>query len=126
MAGEFMTRIIQRAQWRRLETMRRHSIRAELREGAPRIRDGIGRVFQAARRCAVQQSFGVGMTRRGKDTLRRAALVVIGMSVAKVFLVDMPGLSGLTRVSSLMALGLALAGLAWLNRWAAEQSEDAD
>ena len=63
---------------------------------------------------------------RASTTLRRAALVVIGMSVAKVFLVDMPGLSGLTRVSSLMALGLALAGLAWLNRWAAEQSEDAD
>jgi len=61
---------------------------------------------------------------RASVTLRRAGLVVIGLSVAKVFLVDISGLSGLTRVFSFLALGLALAGLAWLNRWAAQQVED--
>lgn len=63
---------------------------------------------------------------RRSVTLRRAGLAVIGLSVAKVFLVDISGLSGLTRVFSFLALGLALAGLAWLNRWAADQSEEAE
>ncbi|WP_299588175.1 DUF2339 domain-containing protein [uncultured Tateyamaria sp.] len=55
---------------------------------------------------------------RGSVMLRRAGLVVIGLAVAKVFLIDISGLEGLTRVLSLMVLGLSLAGLAWLNRWA--------
>ncbi|WP_415921259.1 DUF2339 domain-containing protein [Tateyamaria sp. SN6-1] len=55
---------------------------------------------------------------RGSAVLRRAGLVVIGAAVAKVFLIDISGLEGLTRVLSLMVLGLSLAGLAWLNRWA--------
>ena len=50
--------------------------------------------------------------------LRRAGLVVIGLAVAKVFLIDISGLDGLVRVLSLVVLGLSLAGLAWLNRWA--------
>lgn len=50
--------------------------------------------------------------------LRRLAMAVIGLTVAKVFLIDASGLSGLTRVISFLALGLSLAGLAWLNRWA--------
>ncbi|TMV69037.1 DUF2339 domain-containing protein, partial [Thioclava sp. BHET1] len=57
--------------------------------------------------------------RRGSDRLRRIAMGVIGVTVAKVFLIDASGLSGLTRVFSFMLLGLSLAGLAWLNRWAA-------
>ncbi|MFO1174219.1 MAG: DUF2339 domain-containing protein [Paracoccaceae bacterium] len=56
---------------------------------------------------------------RGSADLRRAAMAVIGLTVAKVFLIDAAGLSGLTRVASFVGLGLALAGLAWLNRWAA-------
>ena len=60
---------------------------------------------------------------RGGALLRRAGLVVIGLVVAKVFLVDIAGLGGLTRVFSLLLLGLSLAGLAWLNRWA--QARDA-
>ncbi|EEE38601.1 hypothetical protein RKLH11_2444 [Rhodobacteraceae bacterium KLH11] len=52
------------------------------------------------------------------DLLRKAGLGVIGLAVAKVFLIDIAGLGGLIRVFSLLALGLALAGLAWLNRWA--------
>jgi uncharacterized membrane protein len=54
--------------------------------------------------------------------LRRVAMGVIGLTVAKVFLIDASGLSGLTRVFSFLALGLSLAGLAWLNRWAALRS----
>ena len=55
--------------------------------------------------------------------LRRAAMAVIALTVAKVFLIDAAGLSGLTRVFSFLVLGLSLAGLAWLNRWAAERGE---
>lgn len=55
---------------------------------------------------------------RGSDVMRKAGLAVIGLAVAKVFLIDIAGLGGLIRVFSLLALGLALAGLAWLNRWA--------
>lgn len=51
-------------------------------------------------------------------TLRRIAMVVIGITIAKVFLLDAAGLTGLTRVFSFLGLGLSLAGLAWLNRWA--------
>ena len=55
---------------------------------------------------------------RHSDLMRKAGLAVIGLAVAKVFLVDIAGLGGLIRVFSLLALGLVLAGLAWLNRWA--------
>lgn len=55
--------------------------------------------------------------------MRRAGLVVIGLAVAKVFLIDISGLQGLTRVFSLLVLGLSLAGLAWLNRWAQSRAE---
>ncbi|WP_299611326.1 DUF2339 domain-containing protein [uncultured Tateyamaria sp.] len=55
---------------------------------------------------------------RNATGLRRAGLVVIGLAVAKVFLIDISGLDGLVRVLSLVVLGLSLAGLAWLNRWA--------
>ncbi|NVO57154.1 DUF2339 domain-containing protein [Rhodobacteraceae bacterium B1Z28] len=55
---------------------------------------------------------------RGSDLMRKAGLAVIGLAVAKVFMIDIAGLGGLIRVFSLLALGLALAGLAWLNRWA--------
>jgi uncharacterized membrane protein len=50
--------------------------------------------------------------------LQRLAMAVIALTVAKVFLWDASGLSGLTRVLSFAGLGLSLAGLAWLNRWA--------
>lgn len=62
--------------------------------------------------------------------LQRLAMAVIALTVAKVFLWDASGLSGLTRVLSFAGLGLSLAGLAWLNRWArgamAEGSEPRD
>ncbi len=56
---------------------------------------------------------------KASPVLRRVAMGVIAVTVAKVFLVDASGLSGLIRVFSFLALGLSLAGLAWLNRWAA-------
>jgi uncharacterized membrane protein len=45
----------------------------------------------------------------------------VALTIAKVFLIDMSGLSGLTRVVSFMGLGLALVALAWLNRKMTEQ-----
>jgi uncharacterized membrane protein len=50
------------------------------------------------------------------DILRKVAMAGVALTVAKVFLVDMSGLSGLIRVFSFMGLGLSLVGLAWLNR----------
>jgi uncharacterized membrane protein len=56
---------------------------------------------------------------RHSPMLRRLAMAVIALTVAKVFFIDASGLTGLTRVVSFLGLGLSLAGLAWLNRWAA-------
>ena len=61
---------------------------------------------------------------RRSQGLRRIAMAVIALTIAKVFLIDASGLTGLTRVFSFLALGLSLAGLAWLNRWAAGQGGD--
>ncbi len=55
--------------------------------------------------------------------LRRIAMIGVGLTIAKVFLVDMDGLSGLVRVASFLGLGLALAALAWINRRMTEQWE---
>ncbi|MBD1206762.1 MAG: DUF2339 domain-containing protein, partial [Rhodobacteraceae bacterium] len=61
---------------------------------------------------------------RRSGVLRRIAMGVIAVTVAKVFLVDAAGLSGLMRVFSFLALGLSLAGLAWLNRWAGMRARE--
>ncbi|MBL8562383.1 MAG: DUF2339 domain-containing protein [Gemmobacter sp.] len=58
---------------------------------------------------------------RGSALLRRVAMAVIALTVAKVFLWDASGLSGLVRVISFAGLGLALAALAWLNRWVGQR-----
>ncbi len=50
------------------------------------------------------------------ELLRRIAMGGVALTILKVFLIDMGGLSGLTRVVSFVGLGLALAALAWLNR----------
>ncbi|MGP3697780.1 DUF2339 domain-containing protein [Rhodobacter sp. NSM] len=52
---------------------------------------------------------------RRSELLRRVAMGVIALTVAKVFLWDAAGLSGLVRVFSFFCLGLVLAGMAWLN-----------
>jgi uncharacterized membrane protein len=54
--------------------------------------------------------------------LRRVGMAIIAVTIAKVFFLDAAGLSGLTRVFSFLGLGLSLAGLAWLNRWAEQVS----
>ena len=59
---------------------------------------------------------------RRSVALRRLGMAVIAVTVAKVFLLDAAGLTGLTRVFSFLGLGLSLAGLAWLNRWAGRAS----
>ncbi|MEH6519709.1 DUF2339 domain-containing protein [Sulfitobacter sp.] len=61
---------------------------------------------------------------RKSASIRKAGLVVIGLAVAKVFLIDISDLDGLTRVFSLLVLGLSLAGLAWLNRWAQDRDRE--
>ncbi|MEI2806652.1 MAG: DUF2339 domain-containing protein [Albidovulum sp.] len=63
---------------------------------------------------------------RQSQGLRRIAMTVIALTIAKVFLIDASGLTGLTRVFSFLALGLSLAALAWLNRWAAGRGERPD
>jgi uncharacterized membrane protein len=55
-------------------------------------------------------------------SMRRIGMAVIGLTIAKVFLIDISGLTGLVRVVAFLGLGLSLAGLAWLNRWAVRQS----
>lgn len=61
---------------------------------------------------------------RRASGLRRLAMIVIGLTAAKVFLIDGAGLTGLVRVLSFLGLGLTLAGLAWVNRWAARAAAD--
>ena len=60
---------------------------------------------------------------RHSAVMRKVGLFVIGAAVAKVFFIDISGLEGLTRVFSLLVLGLSLAGLAWLNKWAQVQDK---
>jgi uncharacterized membrane protein len=45
-----------------------------------------------------------------------AALALVGLTAAKVFLVDMAGLEGLWRVLSFLGLGVALIGLSAIYR----------
>ena len=53
---------------------------------------------------------------RRSHLIRKLAMALVGLTTAKVFLVDMAGLTGLMRVLSFMGLGLALLALTWLNR----------
>jgi len=52
----------------------------------------------------------------GQTVLRRIGLAILGLTVAKVFLVDASELAGLMRVTSFLVLGLALTGLTWIDR----------
>lgn len=49
--------------------------------------------------------------RRGVRALRLAAVAIVGLTAAKVFVIDMGGLEGLWRVLSFLGLGLTLIGL---------------
>ncbi len=65
----------------------------------------------------VSALFMLGAVRRRSRSLRRLALIGVGLSVAKVFLVDMGSLTGLIRVAAFLGLGLSLVALAWIDRW---------
>ncbi|ANI79385.1 DUF2339 domain-containing protein [Sphingobium sp. EP60837] len=54
-----------------------------------------------------------GIHRRAKDW-RMASLLLMLAAVAKVFLLDASGLSGLLRIGSFLALGFSLIGIGWL------------
>lgn len=60
---------------------------------------------------------------RKSPWLRKLALAGLGLTIAKVFLIDASGLQGLMRVFSFLLLGLAIAGLAWLDRWFGAKGE---
>lgn len=53
---------------------------------------------------------------RQSTLLRKLALAAVGLTVAKVYLIDMSGLDGLLRAVSFLVLGLVLAAMAWVNR----------
>ena len=65
-------------------------------------------------------AFGTGLMaggiRAGSKALRLAAIAVVGLTAAKVFMVDMAGLVGLWRVLSFLGLGLTLIGLGAIYR----------
>ena len=54
--------------------------------------------------------------KRDNAVLYKAGMALLGLVIAKIFLVDMAGLQGLWRVAAFMGLGLALLGLAWMYR----------
>lgn len=58
--------------------------------------------------------------------LRQIAFVGLAITSTKVFLIDASGLTGLIRVVSFLALGLAFAGLAWLNQRFGDAPETKD
>ncbi|MBW7470770.1 DUF2339 domain-containing protein [Marinobacter sp. F4218] len=55
-------------------------------------------------------------TRRASPLLYKTGMALLGIVIAKIFLIDMAGLQGLWRVAAFMGLGLALLGLAWMYR----------
>jgi len=55
-------------------------------------------------------------TRSGGEWLYKGGMALLGVVIAKIFLIDMSGLQGLWRVAAFMGLGLALLGLAWMYR----------
>lgn len=55
-------------------------------------------------------------TNARKTALYKAGMALLGLIIAKIFLIDMAGLQGLWRVAAFIGLGLALLGLAWMYR----------
>jgi len=51
-----------------------------------------------------------------KNLLYKTGMALLGLVIAKIFLIDMAGLQGFWRVAAFMGLGLALLGLAWIYR----------
>ncbi|AJQ93144.1 DUF2339 domain-containing protein [Gynuella sunshinyii] len=65
----------------------------------------------------------LGIIRENKN-IYRTGLALLGLVVAKIFLVDMSGLSGLLRVLSFMGLGLCLLGLAFLHQFLSARKQE--
>lgn len=63
--------------------------------------------------------------RRNSEWLHKGGMALLGVVIAKIFLVDMSGLQGLWRVAAFMGLGLALLGLAWVYRRTRKSDEPA-
>lgn len=55
-------------------------------------------------------------TKNGHARFYKAGMVLLGLVIAKIFLIDMDGLEGLWRVAAFMGLGLALLVLAWMHQ----------
>lgn len=56
----------------------------------------------------------LGAIRTGRADMRNAAMAILLLTVAKVFLWDMSGLTGVPRILSFLGLGLSLIGIGWL------------
>ncbi len=56
-----------------------------------------------------------GLSRWGHECYK-GGLILLGVVIAKLFLIDMSGLEGLLRISSFMGLGLGLLGVAYIHR----------
>jgi uncharacterized membrane protein len=56
----------------------------------------------------------VGGLKTERQYIRVAALVILALTVLKVFIYDFAELSGLWRIASLLGLGLCLVGIGWL------------
>jgi uncharacterized membrane protein len=58
-----------------------------------------------------------------RQSVRMAGLIILILTVLKVFILDLAGLTGLWRIASLMGLGFCLIGIGWLyTRFAARKS----
>ena len=67
---------------------------------------------------AVWLAYGVALLTAGillrSGTVRLASAAVVAITVAKVFLIDLGGLTGIYRALSFIGLGLVLVGIGWL------------
>ena len=66
---------------------------------------------------------GINMARK---SVRLGGLVVMALTVLKVFLVDLSDLSGLWRIASLLGLGLCLVGMGWLYTRFVKQADETE
>lgn len=55
-------------------------------------------------------------TKKGDRLIYKVGMVLLGIVIAKIFLIDMNDLQGLWRVAAFMGLGLSLLGLAWMHQ----------
>ncbi|MDF1762040.1 MAG: DUF2339 domain-containing protein [Oleibacter sp.] len=69
-------------------------------------------------------------TQRQHAMLYKVGMILLGLVIAKIFLIDTSGLQGLWRVAAFMGLGLSLLGLSWMHsrlkaKQQSPQAEDA-